>query len=265
VATPKNYSVMKAFALLKAFREPHEWLTSCELSRRANLPEASGYRLIQTLEEIGAVVRGPRGRYRPGLLLLSLSHNVTLAELLRDAGQTLMMNLSKTLGLTTHIGVLEQGMVTYVAKVSAPGAFAVNTRVGAQLEPYCSGLGKVLLAALPDDEMESFILDGELVPLTPFTITTAPGIRAQLKLVREQGYALDDREHQADLRCIAVPVRDQDDRIMAALSASDAADRMTPQRQAEIRQALFEAAAILRRKLYPAPAPIQLRRSLAAE
>jgi len=62
VATPKNYSVMKAFALLKAFREPHEWLTSCELSRRANLPEASGYRLIQTLEEIGAVVRGPRGR-----------------------------------------------------------------------------------------------------------------------------------------------------------------------------------------------------------
>ena len=62
MATPKNYSVMKAFALLKAFHDPDEWLTSCELSRRANLPEASGYRLIQTLEEIGAVVRGPRGR-----------------------------------------------------------------------------------------------------------------------------------------------------------------------------------------------------------
>jgi len=71
---------MKAFAILKAFRGPDEWLTSCELSRRANLPEASGYRLIQTLEEIGAVVRGARGRYRPGLLLLSLSHNVTITD-----------------------------------------------------------------------------------------------------------------------------------------------------------------------------------------
>ena len=70
MATPKNHSVMKAFAILKAFHDPEEWLTSCELSRRANLPEASGYRLIQTLADIGAVVRGPRGRYRPGLLLL---------------------------------------------------------------------------------------------------------------------------------------------------------------------------------------------------
>src|SRR3954469_6151044 len=122
MATPRNQSVLKAFAMLKAFRDPGELLTSSELSRRSNLPEASGYRLIQTLEEIGAVVRGPRGRYRPGLLLLSLSHNVTIAELLRDASHALMTDLSRALGLTTHMGVLEHGMVTYVAKISAPGA-----------------------------------------------------------------------------------------------------------------------------------------------
>jgi DNA-binding IclR family transcriptional regulator len=256
---------MKAFALLKAFHDPNEWVTSCELSRRANLPEASGYRLIQTLEEIGAVVRGPRGRYRPGLLLLSLSHNVTISELLRDASQVLMTDLSRTLGLTTHMGVLEHGMVTYVAKVSAPGSFPVHTRVGAQLEPYCSGLGKVLLAALPDEQVESFILDGELVPLTPHTITTAAALRAELRLVREQGYAMDDREHQANMRCIAVPVRDQDGRAVAALSASDDADRMTVLRQKEVRAALLDAAAALRQKLYPAPAPFHLRGTLAAE
>src|ERR1044072_424393 len=66
VATPKNYSVMKAFALLKAFRDGEEWVSSSELSRRANLPEASGYRLIQTLEDVGAVVRAPPGRYGTG-------------------------------------------------------------------------------------------------------------------------------------------------------------------------------------------------------
>ena len=265
MATPKNYSVMKAFALLKAFHGPDEWLTSCELSRRANLPEASGYRLIQTLEEIGAVVRGPRGRYRPGLLLLSLSHNVTITELLRDASQTLMTDLARTLGLTSHLGVLEHGMVTYVAKVSAPGAFPVHTRVGAQLEPYCSGLGKVLLAALPEDELDSFMLDGELIALTPYTITTTAALRAELKRVRQQGYAMDDREHKANLRCIAVPVMGQDGRAVAALSASDEADHMTAERQAEVRKALFDAAAALRQKLYPVSAPIQYRRPVAAE
>jgi DNA-binding IclR family transcriptional regulator len=256
---------MKAFALLKAFRGPDEWLTSCELSRRANLPEASGYRLIQTLEEIGAVVRGPRGRYRPGLLLLSLSHNVTLGELLRDASHALMTELARSLNLTTHLAVLEQRMVTYIAKVTAPGAFAVNTRVGAQLEPYCSGLGKVLLAALPDEEVESFILDGELIALTPYTITTAAALRAEIARVRERGYALDDREHHANMRCIAVPVLDGEGRAVSALSASDDAGRMTQERQVEIRDALFDAAAALRHKLYPTPAPIPLRRPIAAE
>ncbi|MCX7281641.1 MAG: IclR family transcriptional regulator [Alphaproteobacteria bacterium] len=184
MANPKNYSVMKAFAILKAFQDPGECVASNELSRHAGLPEAFGYRLIQILEENGALVRGPRGRYRPGLLLLSLSHNVTINELLRDASQPLMSELARRLQLTVHLGVLEQGIVTYVAKVSVPGAFAVHTRVGAQLEAYCSGLGKVLLAALPEQEVDSFVLDGELIALTPYTITTKAGQRAELKKVR---------------------------------------------------------------------------------
>jgi DNA-binding IclR family transcriptional regulator len=265
MATPKNHSVMKAFALLKAFHDSEEWLTCSELSRRASLPEASGYRLIQTLADIGAVVRGPRGRYRPGLLLLSLSHNVTISEHLRDASHTLMTDLASRLGLTLHLGVLEHGMVTYVAKVSVPGAFAVHTRVGAQLEAYCSGLGKVLLAALPDQEVDSFVLDGELIALTPHTITTKAALRAELKKVRAAGYALDDREHKANMRCIAVPVLDREGRAVAALSATDDAERMTPERQAEIRGALFELADALRQKLYPASLLPNSRRAVAAE
>jgi DNA-binding IclR family transcriptional regulator len=256
---------MKAFALLKAFRDPNEWVTSCELSRRANLPEASGYRLIQTLEDIGAVARGPRGRYRPGLLLLSLSHNVTLAELLRDGSLTLMTELARKLDLTTHLAVLEHGMVTYVAKASAPGAFAVHSRVGAQFEAYCTGLGKVLLAALPDEQMESIILDGELIALTPNTITSPAALRTELKTVRQRGYALDDRENQADMRCIAVPVQDREGRAVAALSATDRADRLSEAWQEQVRNALLDTASALRQKLYPIMAPIQARRPVAAE
>jgi DNA-binding IclR family transcriptional regulator len=98
VATPRNYSVIKAFAILKAFRDSEGWLSSGELSRRANLPHASGYRLIQTMVDIGAITRGKRGQYRPGLLLLSISRGVPLLDLLRDASKPILTNLAARAG-----------------------------------------------------------------------------------------------------------------------------------------------------------------------
>jgi DNA-binding IclR family transcriptional regulator len=83
--------------------------------------------------------------------------------------------------------------------------------------------------------------------------------------VRQRGYALDDRENQADMRCVAVPMLDQEGRAVAALSATDSAERMTEAWQEHVRDALFDTAAALRHKLYPVITPIQNRRPLAAE
>ena len=256
MATPRNFSVIKAFAVLRAFQNPNEGLTTSELGKRANLPEASAYRLIQTLEDVGALVRGQKGRYHPGLLLLSLSQNVTPNELLRDASRRHMAELAQNLQLTIHLGVFEDGMVTYIEKVTAPGTFPIHTRVGAQLEAYCSGLGKILLAAKPDEDIERFIQEGALIPLTPYTITSATRLREELATVRRCGFAIDDRENKIDMRCIAVPVLDSTGRTMAALSASDEAERMDQVRQQRIRHALQDAAAQLRKKLFPLPAAL---------
>jgi DNA-binding IclR family transcriptional regulator len=257
MSTPKNQSVLKAFAMLKSFHGPDEWVTSSELSRRAGLPEASGYRLIQTMEQIGAVVRGPRGRYRPGMLLVSLSRNVAIGELLHQASRNILVDLADRLDATVHLGVLEGGMVTYVAKVSTPRAFPANTRLGSQLEAYCSGLGKVLLAALPREQLESFALEGDLVALTPYTITDPVMLLAEIDKVRVQGFALDDREYHSDMRCISVPIRDAEGRTVAAMSASEHASRMTPERQSEVRAVLMQAANLLARKICPSLPPVE--------
>jgi IclR family acetate operon transcriptional repressor len=252
MATPKNESVRKAFKLLRAFRDADEWLTSAELSRRARLPQASGYRLIQTLEEIGAVIRGPQGRYRPGMLLVQLSQRVEIAELLRSVSHPVLFELASRLSLTVHMGILEHGMVTYVAKVGESAGFAVHTRVGAQLEAYCTGLGKVLLAALPRRDFDDFLDEGELIPLTDHTITDPVAFRREIERVRFRGYAIDDGESAIDLRCVAVPVNDPSGRTIAAISVSDEAERMTPERQEEVRMALQLAATAIQRKLSPA-------------
>lgn len=251
MATPKNESVRKAFKLLRAFRNADEWLTSAELSRRARLPQASGYRLIQTLEEIGALIRGQHG-YRPGMLLVHLSRNVEVADLLRNVAHGVLFELASRLSLTVHMGVLEDGMVTYVAKVGESAGFAVHTRVGAQLEAYCTGLGKVLLAALPHQEFEDFLGDGDLIALTSHTITDPGAFRREIARIRQRGYAIDDGESALDLRCVAVPVRDATDRTIAAISVSDEADRMDTDRQEALRIALQSAATVIQRKLSPA-------------
>lgn len=247
----KNGLVRNAFAILQAFRDSEDWLTSRELSQRARLPKSSGHRLIVTLEELGAVIRGPNGRYRPGMLLVSLSHTVAVADLLREVSQGVMQNLASKLQLTVHLGTLEDGMVTYVNKVSTPNAFPPYTRIGSRLEAYCSGLGKVLLAALPPDQLENFILEGELIAITPHTITDKTLLLAELERVRAQGYALDDREYQSNMRCIAVPVHDADGRVVAALSATGEMERIAVPQQGWICGELLEAAATIARKLAP--------------
>jgi IclR family acetate operon transcriptional repressor len=259
MATPRNQSVLKAFAMLKSFDSADQWLTNSELSRRANLPEASGYRLIQTLQEIGAVVRGPRGRYRPGMLLVSLSQNVVIPELLHDASQDVAAQLAKRLNVTIHLGILEDGMVRYVTRASTPTSFSPHTRPGCQLEAYCTGLGKILLAALPEDQLDQVILDGELVRLTPYTIVDRSILRSQLLEVRKNGFAVDERETREDMCCVAVPVRDRQGRTIASLSATESAERMTAERRTSLRQALDEAAAEILRTIYPA-ASVPVRR-----
>ncbi|MFZ4380691.1 MAG: IclR family transcriptional regulator [Sandarakinorhabdus sp.] len=252
MATPRNHSVFKAFAMLKSFSSRDEWVTSSELSRRANLPEASGYRLIQTLEELGAVTRGPRGRYRPGMLLVSLSEKVIIGDLLHEAGHRVIEDLAARYNVTVHIGILEGGMVTYASKAATPASYTINTRRGAQLEAYCSALGKVLLAALPDDELENFIMEGELVALTPATITEPCTLRAQLRAVREAGHGVDDREIRPDMSCIAVPIKHPQGRTVAAISITEHAEKICAARSQEFLAALQSAAADIAARIFPA-------------
>jgi DNA-binding IclR family transcriptional regulator len=117
---------------------------------------------------------------------------------------------------------LEDGMVTYVVKVAGKTAAegARFTRENAQLEAYCSGLGKVLLARLPADERENYLAAGPFVPLTSRTMTDTSTLRDCLSAVRRDGFAQDDGEVADNLFCLAVPVAGPEVAVHAAISIS---------------------------------------------
>lgn len=250
VLEPRNKLVRKAFLMLRAFHGAGEGLTSQELSQRAHLPKASGHRLIQTLEDIGAVVRGPNGRYRLGMTLVSLSHDVAVDDLLRDTAQIALKQVSEQLDLTVHMGVLQDGMVTYIARVSDSTNFAAGNGIKARYGAYCSALGKVLLAALSVTALESFLETGDFVALTPRTITDHDLLREEIEKVRRAGYAVEDEEAMPGVRAIAVPICDSDGRTVAAISATDDAACMDDTQLQEAREALMGAALTIGRKIF---------------
>jgi IclR family acetate operon transcriptional repressor len=247
---PRNKLIRKAFIMLRAFHGAGEGLTSQELSQRAHLPKASGHRLIQTLEDIGAVMRGPDGRYRLGMTLVSLSHDVAVDELLRETSWGPLTEISERLDLTVQMGLLQDGMVTYVAQISDSTNFTAGARIKARHEAYCSALGKVLLAALAPDALESFLQNGEFVAMTAQTIIDPACLRSEIEKVRACGYAIDDEEAVPGMRSIAVPIRDSDGRTIAAISATDDAACMDEAQLQDAREALLAASAAIEQKIF---------------
>ena len=251
MATPKNQSVQKAFALLRSFRDAEEWVTNAELSRRTDLSEACAHRLMKTLEEIGAVVRDRRGCYRPGMVLATLSKDVAVGDLIRATSENLLADLASRLKGVVHVGVLQNNMVSYAAKFGEPVRVPIPSHVGAQQEAYCSALGKVLLAGMRHEDLEDFLYDGGFVALTPQTITTVAGLRSELAAVRQRGYAVDNREVFQTICCLGAPIRDPHGNVTAAISFADAADNLCRSWEDDVSGQLISAADAICRKIFP--------------
>lgn len=183
-----------------------------------DLAPATAHRIMATLRRRGFLLRAGRDRYFAGARLARSGGRALPRAVLADVAKPHLATLARRLALTAQIGVLEDGMVTYLAKAEQRGQ-TLFTREGMQLEAYCSAIGKVLLAALPDDMREAYLGDGPFVAITPNTITAPDDLRRELRLVADRQFAEDREEIQPGLRCLAAPVNGPDG-IIAAVSVS---------------------------------------------
>jgi len=196
-----------------------------ELAAKLRVPASTAHRWIAVFERRGLLARIGRGRYSAGLVLAQMAGLTETNIVLAAVGRPLLRHLGHHPDRTAHLGVLEDDMVTYLVKEGA-GASTLFTREGMQLEAYCSGIGKVLLAHLPPDVLDRYLEDGPFIRMTARTLTEPNAIRAELEQVRIQGYALDRAEASEDVYCVAAPVHDADGRVVAALSVSGPSDEI---------------------------------------
>lgn len=212
-------SIDRALSTLKILLASEGGLNVETLSDKLKIPRATVYRHISALERNGLIMREGPGSFMPGLFILQRFSRAEFNKILAERSRPIVFQLSAQLSLTAHLGVFEGSMVTYLVK-SARHDDSVFTRETAQLDAYCSGLGKMLLSGMSQNEINSYLAEGRLPKITDATITDKRELRQELEKIMKQGYAIDSAEFEEGLYCLAVPILDVDGEIIAALSVS---------------------------------------------
>jgi IclR family transcriptional regulator, pca regulon regulatory protein len=221
-------ALAKGLAILEAFDATHPEMTLSEVARRVGLSPAAARRSLITLSELGYVgSRDKRFHLKPRIMALGSAFY--FAARIDELLQPDLRDLVNRFGDASSVSTLDGTDVIYVAHVSVQRARRAAAVVGARYPAYATSMGRVLLAALPDGELDARLAETKFVPLTSQTCTDPARLREALMAVREAGYAATVDQLDYGITALAVPIRDADGRTVAALNTSGYSGLTTPE------------------------------------
>jgi DNA-binding IclR family transcriptional regulator len=197
------------------------------ISRGIGLSKSTTHSLITTLEKLGYVQQDQvSGRYSLGLKLFELGQVVHANMDLRSIALPNLLSLVQKYQETVHLSVLSKGEVVYIDKVDSPRSISIISQVGGRNPAHCTGVGKVLLAGLSEQELNWVLREKKLQPYTANTITDLATLKQCLNQVKVDGSAMDREELEIGLICIAAPVKNHQGAAIAAISLSGPSGRI---------------------------------------
>jgi IclR family acetate operon transcriptional repressor len=242
-------SLHRGLEVLDCFAERDTWSLT-DLAVHLGQNKATVFRVLHTLEAFGYLAKdAATGRYLLGLRLQALGAAAMRNEQLRWQALPPLQDLAESTGETVHVGILHEGVVVTVQIVDGTRAVRMHSAVGKRSPAHASALGKVLMAYLPDAEVDAIVARHGLERFTPATITAPGALRERLHRIRLDGYALDEEEIEEGLRCVAAPIADRSGRPTAAVAISAPASRMDAARVAALIPRVKASAARISRML----------------
>ena len=217
-------SLHRALDLVEVVAAHGGHLTIGEIATATGLPLPTTHRLLRTLVDRGYMRRMANRRYALGFRLVPLG--ATAGSMVGADTEIVLGRLVDALGETANLAVLSGSHAEYVAQVPSRHTMRMFTEVGRQVDLHSTGVGKALLAQLPDGRVREIVRRVGLHRQTDHTLVTEPALLADLALVRSRGYALDEQEQEAGVRCVAAPVGPEPMSWMA-VSVSGPVTRMT--------------------------------------
>src|SRR5574341_1562388 len=224
-------SIARALTLLEALGDRRGEIGIADLSKQVGLHVSTAHRILGTLIERGYARQNPEtGRYALGAKALHLADSYLGQVDLRRISRPVLERLSRETGETANLVILDGREALYLDKAESSQNLRIFSRIGHRAPLHCTAVGKVLLAYRSKAEADALLGSGPLEALTEHTMVSPDQLRRELDKVRDQGFALDQEECEAETCCIAVPIRNARGSVEAALSISAPAVRLTPRR-----------------------------------
>ncbi|MEZ5656976.1 MAG: IclR family transcriptional regulator [Burkholderiaceae bacterium] len=224
---PKGSALLRAIEIMEFVSQGDRQPSLAEICRAVDLPKATVYRILTTLEHAGYVGKEPGAkRYGCGARLHALSLRVLQNSPGRAPRHAILEELVEEIGETCNLTVPDAHTVMYIDRVEAAWPLRVALGVGSRVPLYASASGKLFLSHMSKRSLERFVHSTPLVRYTEKTLTEPARLMRALEDVRHHGYAIDDEEYLHGIRCLAVPVRDRDGSVVAALAAHGPVGRM---------------------------------------
>jgi DNA-binding IclR family transcriptional regulator len=211
--------LQKALYVLDHLALAEKPLRFAQIMNAMPFPKATLHRLLRTLVEEQALTYDDAAReYAIGMRIIRLAHAAWRKSSLTDAARNTLDTLSARTGQTLHLAILDGCQVLYLDKRSAVRAVSMYSSAGKVAPAYCTGVGKAMLSALTEAQLERAIAIQAFTRFTPTTITDPVLLREELALSRTRGYAVDNEEHERDIICVAMPILSAQNELFGGLS-----------------------------------------------
>jgi IclR family acetate operon transcriptional repressor len=234
-------ALQRGLRLLQLFAQSERGLTTMQVARLTGLPVSTAHRFLVNLESSGFLNCNASGIYHLGLACFAVGQ-AALGQLdIRRLSLPYLLDLNQQTRETIHLTVRHGLTAVYVEKIDSPEHLRIHSRIGAAVPLYCTAVGKVMLAYMPDQEREQVLRQLDLKRMTANTAGSLQELQTELQRVRKNGYACDLEEHELHIRCIAAPIRNHEGAVQSSLSITAPVVRMPVTRLRQLAPLIQEA------------------------
>jgi DNA-binding IclR family transcriptional regulator len=250
-------SLSRGLQILHLLAQENRPLGVTDIAERLSVDPSTSYRLLATLEKHRFIRQESSKKYTLGFGIVTIASALLRQLDVASIAAPHLRELMQSTGESAHVAVADGSYVAIVAQACAPGMLRVDTPLGSREPLYCTAVGKALLSEADPLRVKALLGSAPLERYSPNTITNLEMLVTELQRTRDRGYAFDDEELHAGVRCIAAAVHDHSRTIAAAIGISAPASRLTRDRTTELVKAVRQSASDLSAELGYVEGPVR--------
>lgn len=247
-------SVVKAVKIMNLFSTSDPQLSLAEISKRLNMPKSTAHNLLNTLLSEGLIEKVNNDHYALGRAVIALTQNVLVNVELRDRAAPLLRQLADSCDESVYLAIKDGNHMLYIYAIESSQRLLARSAVGDRAMMHCTGLGKAILAYLPQEDVSSINAATGMPRFTENTFSEIDTLQAELKNTRQRGYSMDNQEHEMNTFCVAGPIFDAAGQIIGACSVSGADPEIINGRAKVIANEVMHTAQEISRRMGYVPA-----------